>query len=90
MVVYVDDLQPTEQTVKWPFPSSCHMTADTTAELVAMARAIGLNVKWIQHAGRPTEHFDLTPNMRQRAVTLGAVQETRREAGHRFWDSRAT
>lgn len=37
-----------------------HLTADTEKELVAYAKEIGLNVSWIQKAGTPDVHFDIT------------------------------
>jgi len=37
----------------------CHMVADTTAELLAMADTIGVARKWLQHAGTYREHFDI-------------------------------
>lgn len=56
---------------------SCHMQStlpgsEGTAELVTFARRIGLRPEWIQHAGRPTEHFDLTAGKRAAAVRAGA------------------
>ena len=52
----------------------CHMTADTTDELVAMARRIGLRPSWIQHPGDWHEHFDLTLSKRKLALEAGAVE----------------
>jgi hypothetical protein len=50
------------------------MFADTNRELMAMAKILGLKPAWIQHEGQPTEHFDLTPNKRSRAMIFGAVE----------------
>lgn len=54
MAVYVDDM-------KAPFGRMvmCHMLADTTNELLAMADKIGVARKWIQHPGTAKEHFDI-------------------------------
>lgn len=75
MTLYVDDmLRPARPagfrgpgTPKWS-----HMVADTTAELVHAADVLGLRRSWIQHAGTPLEHFDVTSSVRQRALQLGA------------------
>lgn len=51
----------------------CHMMADTTAELLAMADRIGVQRKWIQNAGTPTEHFDVCKAKRALAIQAGAI-----------------
>lgn len=38
---------------------SAHLMADTTEELLAFARGIGLREEWLQHRGKVKEHFDL-------------------------------
>ena len=38
---------------------SAHLMASTTEELIAFARRIGLQEKWLQHRGEVKEHFDL-------------------------------
>lgn len=91
MSVYVDPLFSTEglpRTGRWPYDNACHMTADTHRELVEMARDLGLRFGWIQHYGRATEHFDLTPSKRAEAVKRGAVEITREQAG-RQWREKA-
>jgi len=67
--VYVDDMRA-------PFGRMimCHMVADTRAELLAMADAIGVARKWIQKAGTTHEHFDVCLSSRAKAVKLGAVE----------------
>jgi hypothetical protein len=52
----------------------CHMVADTTAELLAMADRIGVQRKWLQLAGTPKEHFDIAMSKRAEAVAAGAVE----------------
>jgi monoamine oxidase len=56
-----------------------HMMADTHEELVEMVKKIDLDPKWIQHKGRPDEHFDLSISKRKLAVQNGAVEITMRE-----------
>jgi hypothetical protein len=74
MSVYVDNM-------KAPFGRMimCHMAADSTEELLAMADAIGVQRKWIQHAGTRYEHFDISLSKRAEAVKLGAIELTQRE-----------
>lgn len=77
MSVYVDDMEA-------PFGRMimCHMIADTTEELLAMARKIGVNVKWIQHAGIPhREHFDIALSKKAQALLHGAIAITWRQCG---------
>lgn len=50
----------------------CHMVADTTVELLEMANRIGVQRKWLQNAGTPTEHFDICAAKRALAVVAGA------------------
>lgn len=79
MSVYVDalfDVRPEMVTGRWPYKQACHMTADTHEELEAMARQLRLQPQWIQHRGRPTEHYDLTPGKRAQAMRLGAREVT--------------
>ena len=68
MTVYVDNMRA-------PFGRMvmCHMIADSTEELVAMARRIGVNPKWIQKPGTPREHFDISLGCKARALVEGAV-----------------
>ena len=79
MSVYVDDMRA-------PFRGMvmCHMTADTQPELLAMARRIGVAVKWLQKAGTSREHFDICLSKRRLAVASGAVDETERDTALRL------
>ena len=52
----------------------CHMLADTTEELHAMAEMLGLSRKWVQYPGEPKEHYDLSQGKRALAVKLGAKE----------------
>jgi hypothetical protein len=73
MAVYVDDMK-----AKYGRMIMSHMLADTTEELLAMADTIGLNRKWLQHAGTEKEHFDVSQQYKQRAIEAGAIQVDRR------------
>jgi hypothetical protein len=61
----------------------CHMVADTTAELLAMADRIGVQRKWLQYPGTDREHFDIAMSKRALAVKYGAVELTMRELAER-------
>jgi len=76
MAVYVDDMRA-------PFGRMimCHMLADTTEELLAMADRIGVQRKWLQLAGTPREHFDIALSKRELAIEFGAVAITMSETG---------
>jgi hypothetical protein len=69
MTVYVDDMRAPFGRMKM-----CHMLADTTEELLAMADQIGVARKWLQKAGTPREHFDIALSKRALAVKAGAVE----------------
>lgn len=74
MAVYVDDMQAPFGRMKM-----CHMMADTTDELLAMADRIGVARKWLQKRGTHHEHFDIALSKRVLAVQAGAIEITRRE-----------
>ncbi|WP_333826907.1 DUF4031 domain-containing protein [Pararhodobacter sp.] len=76
MTVYVDP-------ARHPFGHMmmCHMMADSTAELLAMADRIGVQRKWLQRPGTPYEHFDISKAMRTKALKLGAQEVTSRDLG---------
>ncbi len=59
----------------------CHLFADEkdSAELHAIAFAIGLRREWFQG-----DHYDLTPSKRMAAIHRGAIEVNRREAV-RIW-----
>lgn len=67
MSVYVDNLI---------YPSNgiitCHMLADTSKELLDMAKTINLSHKDLQNPGTPVEHFDIDASKRALALQHGA------------------
>lgn len=71
MSVYVDDMHRRARvgriTANWS-----HLMADTPAELREFAARLGLNPDWIQKEGTHREHFDVTSNVRAKALELGA------------------
>ena len=68
---------------RWPWPKSCHLTADSLDELHAFARALRLKMRWFQdHSFLP--HYDLTESKRGHAISAGAKQLTRAEAALRI------
>ncbi len=75
MSVYVDNMAK-------PFGRMimCHMIADCTEDLMAMADRVGVARRWVQNPGTPTEHFDICLEARRKAVTAGAIEITMREA----------
>lgn len=50
-----------------------HLVADTHDELLTIVCAIGVNPRWIQHAGTPAEHFDIAIGKRTAAIKAGAI-----------------
>lgn len=79
MAVYVDDMRA-------PFRGMvmCHMAADTSEELLAMADKIGVARKWLQKPGTCYEHFDIALSKRAQAVRAGAVEVTRKDLVRRM------
>ena len=73
MSVYVDNMRAAYGRMKM-----CHMIADSREELDAMADAIGVARKWIQHVGTWREHYDVCLSAREKAVKLGAIEVTSR------------
>ncbi|WP_257744567.1 DUF4031 domain-containing protein [Burkholderia glumae] len=78
MTVYVDDM--------YLYPAGrfgrmkmSHLIADTSDELLAMVRQIGVNPKWIQHAGTRDEHFDIAIVKRAATISAGALPITHQQ-----------
>jgi hypothetical protein len=80
MTVYVDDMNRTALG-RYRGIQMCHMIADSTEELLAMVDRIGVQRRWIQHAGTDREHFDIAQTKRALAVRAGAQEITMRELG---------
>ena len=74
MAVYVDNMQAPFGRMKM-----CHMAADSTEELLAMADKIGVDRKWLQKEGTWQEHFDIALSKRKLAVEAGAIEVTQKE-----------
>lgn len=74
MSVYVDNM-----TAPFGRMVMCHMIADTSEELHAMAASIGVARKWCQSEGTPREHYDICLSKRALAVRHGATEITLRE-----------
>lgn len=73
MAVYVDNAQ-----IPYGRMLMSHMLADTREELFAMADAIGLDRRHVQHLGQSNEHFDISKGYRTKALAKGAVELDRR------------
>lgn len=74
MSVYVDNMR-----AAFGRMVMCHMVADTSEELLAMADRINVQRKWIQFPGSPREHFDICISKRDLAVMWGAKEVTQKE-----------
>lgn len=72
MSVYVDDMFAEKRIGNGRLAKWSHMFADTSAELEAFARRLGLRPAWLQHAGTHREHYDVTMAVRAEAIRLGA------------------
>lgn len=76
MTVYVDDMR-----ARYGRMIMCHMLADSSAELNAMASNIGVSLCWLQHPGAYNEHYDIALSKRSLAIHFGAKEITWREVG---------
>ena len=81
MTVYVDDMR-----ARYGRMVMCHMIADSTDELMAMADRIGVARKWIQKPGTRHEHFDICLGAKAKAVAAGAIEITQRELAMKCWE----
>lgn len=73
MTVYVDDAR-----VAYGRMKMCHMMADSTEELIAMAESVGVHRRHLQFASTEREHFDVCLSSRRKAVSLGAIEVSSR------------
>lgn len=84
MSVYVDPLMHWGGSRRFHWEHSCHMWADSMDELLEFAVRLGVDRAWFH--GRRNRgmarlpHFDLNAAVRTQAVSLGAIELTRREA----------
>jgi len=76
VTVYVDNMRASYGRMKM-----CHMIADSTDELLAMADRIGVQRKWLQKAGTAHEHFDIALSKRDAAIAAGAVPVSMMDLG---------
>jgi hypothetical protein len=74
MAAYVDHLNDWG----WRYGRSCHLIADTLAELHAMAERIGMRRAWFQDKPH-CRHYDLTAKRRALAIAAGAIPCSRVE-----------
>jgi len=84
VTVYIDALvrYSAEETAGLPGRDWAHLLADTTGELHAFARELGLSRSWAQHVEDPVLlHYDVTRGKRYQAVRRGAVELDRHEMG---------
>jgi hypothetical protein len=80
MAVYVDDMYK-NPIGEFGRMKMSHMIADSTEELLTMARKIGVNTKWIQDTGTGFEHFDIAMAKRELAIKHGAIQISMYDTG---------
>ncbi|WP_137917214.1 DUF4031 domain-containing protein [Hydrogenophaga sp. 2FB] len=81
MTVYVDDMQADFRGMKMS-----HMLASTDEELHKMAQAIGVARRhWQSPEKTSGSHYDICQSMKKRAISLGAVPITLRQAALMNW-----
>ncbi len=79
VAVYVDPLTNWGWILGGVEVESCHMVADTDAELHALALRIGMRIEWAQkmdHENQYHHHYDLVASRRELAVEVGAIEIT--------------
>ena len=70
--MYVDNAR-----IAWAGREWCHLVADSLDELHLFAKFLGLKRSWFQaHASLP--HYDITVEVRNLAISRGAVAADRR------------
>ncbi len=77
MSVYVDPLFEWPKTRAWPYGFVSHLYADSEEELHEFAERLGMKRSWCSDKTQPGSrvlHYDLSPNKRRVAVSLGAVE----------------
>lgn len=82
MSVYVDPIMICTPNKNWRYKFSCHLVADTVAELHSFAACLGLKRSWFQNKIIP--HYDLTANKRREAVKLEAIEIDKKKFAELF------
>jgi hypothetical protein len=78
-VIWVDDLRSCG--APWRGGIACHMVSDESVEeLVSFASALGLPRAWFQYS-KGTEHYELSPRLRAKALRWGARACSAHEMG---------
>lgn len=77
-MIFVDKLRPCLKNKNWRYDKSCHLFATDVKELKIFAVKIGLKESWFQDNKR-LPHFDLTREMRTRAICNGAIEVSNRD-----------
>lgn len=77
MSIYVDGLRDHGWHLRGHAQRSCHLLADSEAELHAFAARLGMKRAWAQKSRRGVAHYDLTAKRRVLALKLGAAQASR-------------
>lgn len=77
MPVYVDPMMKCIPNRNWKWSESYHLYADTIRELKTFAVKLGLRPQWYQCKSKLC-HFDLTRNLRYKALRLGAIDDVGR------------
>ncbi|HIE1649692.1 TPA: DUF4031 domain-containing protein [Burkholderia cenocepacia] len=72
MAVYVDNAR-----IAWRGRQWCHLVADSLDELHRFAKSLGLRRGWFQ-AQASLPHYDVTVEVRDVALSRGAMQADRR------------
>lgn len=92
-MIYVDPLMDCVPNKEWPHGMACHLFCDDGLEVLhKFAESVGLKREWFQHRPGKLPHYDLTAQMRTRAVLLGAMALSRDEAVKVFklWKKKQT
>lgn len=72
MAVYVDNMR-----IAWRGKFWCHLVADTIYELHEFAASLNLPISWF-HRKASHPHYDITVEVRSKAIELGAEEADRR------------
>jgi hypothetical protein len=83
MSVYVDNMRAPLKRGRRTY-IMCHMIADSTEELHAMAQRIGAPISGFEDAGTYREHYDICKTKRALAVANGAIEVTMSQLGRKL------